>query len=217
VHRAEIPDESRQFIEEIFGPSDRDKAQQRASNVLRLFGFGVPKIDEVIGCIESRATLWGYGSLGQDDARVFRLPLPASLADRRCPRSVSVALAWFTPITPGRRAYRSVRLIVEEPERLDLIATKPKPGQPDRKRVERGTLFTRTWIGTAPRSFAEGDQLELRVARKPDPFYDLPDSVEFALVVTLEAEASLPIYEEVKAPLAVKPAIAIPVPVRPAP
>ena len=61
-----------------------------------------------------------------------------------------------------------------------------------------------------------GSSFELRVARKLDPFDDLPDTIDFAVVATLEAEDnSLEVYDQVRAPLIVKPAVPIPVPVRP--
>jgi hypothetical protein len=131
-------------------------------------------------------------------------------------RALSVTVTWFTPVTPGRRAYRSVRLTVEEPgeDELRKILTKPSPFQADRKRVERGTIFQRAWEGAAARKFAGNEQFELRVARKLDPFDDMPDTIDFAVVASLEAESTdLVIYDQVRNRLAVKPVVVAPVPV----
>ena len=100
---------------------------------------------------------------------------------------------------------------------LRLLLTKPTPHQPDRKRVERGTIFHRSWEGAAARKFAEKTNFELRVARKLDPFDDLPDTVDFAIVASLEAdEEALKIYTQVREPLQVKPiVVGIPVPIQP--
>jgi putative spermidine/putrescine transport system permease protein len=86
-----------------------------------------------------------------------------------------------------------VRLTVEEPEdaHLRVLLTRPTPFQPDRKRVERGTVFHRSWEGASARAFAENSKFELRVARKLDPFDDLPDTVDFAVVATLEVKVSV--------------------------
>jgi hypothetical protein len=65
VHRAFIPDESRAMIHDVFGPAGKQYGRQRTSNVLRHFGFGVPDVDEVRGCIASRATLWATGAVGE--------------------------------------------------------------------------------------------------------------------------------------------------------
>ncbi len=216
AHRAQMPDDGRELIEEMFGPSEPKLHARRASNVFKMLGLGVPRLDETIGCLDSRATLWGTGFLAADDARAFKLPLPACLSDHPGLRSLSVTVTWFTPVTPGRRAYRSVRLTVEEPEdaHLRVLLTKPTPHQPDRKRVERGTIFHRSWEGAAARAYAEKTSFELRVARKLDPFDDLPDTVDFAIVASLEADdENLQIYSQVQAPLLVKPVV-VGVPVR---
>jgi hypothetical protein len=160
--------------------------------------------------------LWGTGFLAADDARIFALPLPTCLSGHTGLRSLSVTVTWFTPVTPGRRAYRSVRLTVEEPEqaRLNELLTRPTPFQPDR--VERGTIFQRSWEGSSARAFAANSRFELRVARKLDPFDDLPDSVDFAVVASLEAsDLTLQVYDQVSAPLLVKPLVAIQVPIQP--
>ena len=219
AHRARVPDDGRTLIEEVFGPQEPKLHARRASNVFKMLGLGVPRIDETICCLEQRATLWGTGFVAADDARLFKLPLPECLSGHPGLRSLSVTVTWFTPVTPGRRAYRSVRLTVEEPDdaHLRLLLTKPTPHQPDRKRVERGTIFHRSWEGAAARKFAEKTNFELRVARKLDPFDDLPDTVDFAIVASLEAdEEALKIYTQVREPLQVKPiVVGIPVPIQP--
>lgn len=219
AHRARVPEDGRELIEEVFGPSEPKLHARRASNVFKMLGLGIPQLDETIACLESRATLWGTGSVAADDARLFKLPLPICLSGHAGLRSLSVTVTWFTPVTPGRRAYRSVRLTVEEPDdaHLRVLLTKPTPFQPDRKRVERGTIFHRSWEGASARAFAEKSNFELRVARKLDPFDDLPDTVDFAVVASLEVDdQALEIYNQVRAPLLVKPVVvAVPVPIRP--
>jgi hypothetical protein len=207
VHRASIPPASRSMIHNVFGPQGQGHGRQRTANVLRHFGYGVPDVDEVLGCISSRATLWGEGVVGENDAKIFRLPLPASLSGVRGPRKLSVTLAWFTPVQPGRRAYRGVRLKVEEPE-FQTICSKALGGQSERK--PRGTIYHRCWEGVAPRHFVSGNALELRIVRDPDQGDELPDLVRFGLAATIEADdEALPIYEEVRARLIVQPRIPV--------
>lgn len=218
THRARIPEDGRKLVEEVFGPEEAKLHARRASNVFKMFGLGVPELDETLACLDNRATLWGTGSVGADDARVFQLPLPICLSGHAGTRVLSVTVTWFTPVTPGRRAYRSVRLTVEEPEdaQLRVLVTKATPFQPDRKRVERGTVFQRSWEGASSRVFAADSKFELRVARKLDPFDDLPDTIDFSIVATLEAQdATLDIYSQVRAAVAVKPTVGVQVPVRP--
>ena len=218
AHRASVPEDGRAIIERVFGPTNPKLHAQRASNVFKMLGLGIPQIDEAVACLQSRATLWGTGFLAQDDARVFTLPLPVCLSGHRGLRRLSTTVTWFTPVTPGRRAYRSVRLTVEEPSesQLKVALTHATAFQADRKRVERGTIFNRSWEGSAARKFNANSSFEVKVSRKLDPFDDLPDTVDFAIVASLEsADQSLEIYEEVLIPLAVKPVVAVPVTVQP--
>jgi len=110
IHRSTVPSDARALVEEVFAGG-----RQRNNHVHRLYGFGVPSVDESVACLTSRATLWGVGSIGAGDALNFQFPLPAALSGRAGLRRLTVTLAWFTPIIPGRSAYRSVRLTVEEP------------------------------------------------------------------------------------------------------
>jgi hypothetical protein len=132
-------------------------------------------------------------------------------------RRLSVTLVWFTAVTPGRRAYRSERLIVEEPsdDHLKQVLTSGTKYQPDTNRTSRGTVFSRSWDGKGARSFVEGADFLLRVVRKPDSLDDLPDTTEFAFAATLEAaDLALPIYEQVRARVDIKPVVVVPVPIR---
>jgi hypothetical protein len=203
------------FIADLLAAIKRDRSEgwvMRSHNKGDYTGQYVswsmfPDVDEVLGCIGSRATLWGEGVIGENEAKVFSLPLPVSLSGVRGPRKLSVTLAWFTPVQSGRRAYRGVRLKVEEPE-YKAICTRALDGQPDRK--PRGTIYHRFWEGMAARNFVAGDTVELRVARDPDQGDQLPDLIRFGLAATLETDDdTLPIYEEVRAPLAVQPRVPV--------
>ncbi len=203
VHRASVPDDSRAMIHSVFGPSGRQNGRQRTANVLRHFGFGVPDVEEVRGCIASRATLWATGAVGENDGKLFRLPLPISLSGHYGVRRLSATLAWLTPVQSGRRAYKGVRLRVEEPD-FKIICSKATGGQSERK--PRGTIYHRVWEGTAARTFVAGRALELRVSREPDQGDELPDVIEFGLAVTIETEDNgVPVYEEVREQLVLKP------------
>jgi hypothetical protein len=135
--------------------------------------------------------------------RTFEISLSAHYGVRR----VSVTLAWFTPVQPGRRAYKGVRLKVEEPD-FKSVCSKALAGQAERK--PRGTIYHRVWEGTAARRFVAGQALELRVSRDPDQGDELPDLVQFGLAATVEVEdGDVPVYEEVRAQITVKPRVPV--------
>jgi Subtilase family len=212
IHRAKVPLEGRSIIENIFGPTNARLHAQRTANINRMFGYGIPDVEETIGCLVNRATLWGAGQIGPDEAREFLLPLPVALSGNTSLRTLTTTLAWFSPVSPGRRAYKSVRLTVEEPRHLATLGVRGRSGQTDRRAAERGTVFHRAWEGATARAFAASDALTIRVARKPDTTDDAPDTIPFAIAVSLECEDNnIPIYDEIRNRLAIQPQAAVPV------
>lgn len=208
VHRAHIPDESRTFVERIFGPVGERLHARRKRNLQRLFGFGIADVEASLACIGSRATLWGHGVLGEDDGLIFDLPLPVEIFGNRVIRTVTATVAWLSPIVPGRRAYKSVRLQVEEPA-VNGLGIKPLSGQAEQRTTLRGTVFHRAWTGKTLRPQAL-QNLQLIVSRRPDTDEDAPDQVAFGIAVSIEsADADIPIYERVAERIAVRPRVPI--------
>lgn len=217
IHRCRIDRDAEALVREVFGPPGEQQHVKRADNVFRVFGYGLPAIDEVTACLGNRATLWATGSIGEDAGLLFKLPLPACLSGHRGFRRVSVTLTWFTSVAPGRRAYKAERLIIEEPSKSHLkqVVTGATRNQADLNRASRGTVFSRSWDGRTSRNFVNNANLELRVIRKPDGVDDLPLATEFALVATLETEAQIDVYDQILARIALKPQVPVPVALRP--
>lgn len=207
VHRAAVPPESRDAVHQVFGPSEPVLHQRRSANVRRLFGYGFPDWSEAMACVASRATLWGHGSLGVDEGRAFALPLPEGLFGNRTVRRVSATLAWFTPIDVGRRAYKAVRLQIEEPDLGAILGVSAQSGQTSKVAAARGTTFHRCWEGKTARALVENASVPIVVSRRPDNADDLPDAVAFGLVVTIESDGDVEVYDAVRARLAVQPRV----------
>ena len=64
------------------------------------WGLEFPNL-EALECAENRATLIGFGELSSEQAYEYRVPLPECLERVTDPRSLTVTLAWFTPVRPG--------------------------------------------------------------------------------------------------------------------
>jgi hypothetical protein len=207
VHRASIHPDARAAVEQIFGPVGHRLAAQRQKNIERVFGYGIVQQDEALACAYNRATLWGSGELAEDQAQVFDLPIPTAILANRDMRSITATLAWFSPVVPGRRAYRSVRLQIEEPGDIGTLGVRPQAGQTPRRSSERGTTFQRCWSGTRiPRDRFTGNSIQFAVSRRPDTDDHAPDVVPFAVVVTVEsANDHVRVYDQVIARLAIAP------------
>ena len=149
AHRCSYCSRVRPFVENVFGPTDARRHQKRRANVQRQFGLGEPDIEEVVACIGNRATLWGAGSVGENDAAEFVVPLPGSMSGRRGLRKLTATVAWFSPIRSGIRAYKSVRLVVQQPYDPVHILTGATQGQPRFERSGTRDLVS-TVMGRSP-------------------------------------------------------------------
>src|SRR5690606_15663807 len=116
---------------------------------------GVPDFTRAIECSEQRATVLGFGELGDGDAHVFRLPLPPSLAAKREWRRLTVTLAWLSPVVPSAQKYRTASMWFEA-DAGDLSASRQAV---DWRAVRRGTVQHEVFEGDGAVPFADGDKM----------------------------------------------------------
>src|SRR5713226_9641006 len=99
-----------ELLKEICGPEDKRRHVERAENSCRFIGFGVPDITRALECSPNRATLVGFGMILPETAHTYRIPLPGCLERVTDPRSLTVTVAWFSPIKSGHQTYRCIRM-----------------------------------------------------------------------------------------------------------
>lgn len=205
VHPAKWPNDAVSLIRNTIGPSEGKYHSRQKDNIRRFLGFGFVDGDDAVACLDDRATFWASGSLDGDKIATISMPIPMSIGGQPRPHSVSATLAWFTPVSPGRKSYRSVRLKVLEPMGSDNLRVKAVSNQPDGNQTNRGTLFMRTWSGTkAPIVNANGT-MDFIVQRDPDQGGVIDDRIPFALAITLTMPGIIQIYEEARARVPVQP------------
>ena len=203
VHRAQWPN-SAVMIKDVCGPIDGHRHLERSENAIRFLGFGVPRISEALDCAENRATLIGFGELSSEQAHEYRVPLPACLERVTDPRSLTITLAWFSPVRPGFLNYKQARLEAAPLKPAEELGVRRGAGsvQPADVAVQRGTVFHERFSGKQAVLFLNEGLLSLRVWRKKDSTGAGPP-VRFGLAVTLESEVNIPIYDEVRTRLRV--------------
>lgn len=113
VHSCRWDDEATEHAAQALGPQEPSRHGERADNVARVLGHGIPLADAVTACAADRATLIGYGEIENGQVLEYQVPLPISLSGRRIPRTVTTTLAWFSPVTVRNRIYRLAKLPVE--------------------------------------------------------------------------------------------------------
>ncbi len=208
VHPARWPEETATLIRYILGPSGRGQAPRQKDNIRRFIGYGAFDPDDAVACAADRATFWAVGSLANARSVNISVPIPAAISGRPRPHFISATLAWLTPVLPGRKAYRAVRMKILDPADIGNLGVAAHRNQPDGNQTNRGTVYTRCWSGDDAAVVTPNMVLPLRVQREPDAGGIEDEAVPFGLAVTIAMPGQIQLYEEIRArvrPQAVRP------------
>lgn len=163
-------------------------------------GYGIPDIERVLECTEQRATLLGYGELGNGQAHVFNLPLPPSLSAKRDRRRLTVTLAWLSPIAAQTQKYRNAGLWFEvNGAMLAQNRQETCSGQDGWRAVRRGTVQHEIFEGDTAEPIADGDHLSVQVNCREDAGRII-SPIPYGLAVSLEVAEGIdiPVYNEIR-------------------
>ena len=202
IHRAKWGSRAA-LLDAHYGPHGRGKHIERKDNISRVLGYGFPNIDEALSCAPNRATLVGYGTIGAGESNVHRIPLPRSLERVTEPRALTVTVAWFSPVNPWHRAYRRAKLEVGAVVTLDSAAgVQRSSGQPSDKSIPRGSVSHTRYEGEGAVAFVDDGHVSLRVYCR-EQGGPLDQNILYGIAVSIEAGEGIPVYNEVRARLAV--------------
>lgn len=206
VHRARWDDLGK-LLDGAYGPNGRGAHVARKDNIARVLGYGAPIVEEAMTCAANRATLVGYGEVQADDTAVlYRIPLPRSLERVTEPRSITLTLAWFSPVNVRHRVYRKAKLEIY-PETLTKSAGVSRSSlQPSDKSVPRGSLFHVRYDGNQAVPFVDDGHLRFRVYCR-EQGGALDRTIRYGLAVTIEAGEGVPVYQEVRQRIGVQPRV----------
>ena len=210
VHRARWGEEG-DHLRELYGPSGQGRHVEHMDSIARVVGYGRPNIEEAVTCASNRATLVGYGEVSTDRVVAeYRVPLPPSLQRLELdqPRSVTCTLAWFSPVNVRHRMYRRAKLDLEGGPNLrkaDGFVERRKL-QPSHHSVRRGSLLHVHHEGSKAASFVGEGELQFTVSCSA-PAGEFDESVRYGLAVTVEAGEGIPVYDEIRQRLAVRPRV----------
>jgi hypothetical protein len=188
VHGSELP-RAEVELRDAFGSSD---PRRMKDNVTRFYGYGVANIARSLRCTSRRATAIGWGELGDDEAAIFQLPLPPSLAGIVTLRRLIITLAYIAPIRLRNRVHRAAELYVLP----DLQTLRVRRTAADARSVRRGTVQHEVLVGDGAAAFVSGDNLSIQVNCR-SLAGPLADRVPYSIAVTLEVAAQLPIFDEI--------------------
>ncbi len=156
-------------------------------------------------CGANRAILVGYGSVDSDESAVlYRIPLPPSLESVTEPRSITMTLAWFSPVNYRHRGYRRAKLEIQPIELENRAGVSRASDQPSDKSVPRGSLFHVRYHGDHAVAFVDDGHIQFRVLCR-EQAGGLDQAIRYGLVVTIEAGEGVPVYQEVRQRLGIQP------------
>lgn len=203
VHRARWGEVGLQ-LDGIYGPTGRGTHVQRRDNIARVLGYGRPNVEDALTCAANRATLVGYGEVSADGtASLFRVPLPTSLERVTEPRTITLTLAWFSPVNVRHRAYRRAKLEIKPSDLKASAGVTRASAQPSDKSVPRGSLFHVRYEGDLAVPYVDNGHLCFRVFCR-EQAGPLDEPIKYGVAVTIEAGEHVPVYQEVRQRLGVR-------------
>lgn len=203
AHRAKWGEEIGTMMDDIYEPHGIGKHVERKDSIASILGFGLPNINESMTCAPNRATLIGCGTIRNiKKSHLYQIPLPTSLEKVTEYRSVTMTLAWFSPINIRNINYRKVRLKAEPVNFKKEAGVFRAKTQPSDKSTPRGTLFHVRYEGKKSVVFIHNGHLLFNVfCRAQNNNLDKP--IRYGLAVTIEAGEHIPVYQEVRERLTV--------------
>lgn len=194
IHSARWPDGGRRMQHDLEGEEEA-RTPTRLSDML---GFGLVDVERILECTAQRATLYDVGELRHGEGRQYDVPLPECLQSTVALRRIVVTVAWFTPVHAGHRRYRHMALKVSTDikESPLLVSERGAPVGDG-----RGTVYHRVFErdrGAIDLADSRHFSVVVRAARRI-PQADSALSVPYAIAVTVETEAAVPLYDQISA------------------
>ncbi len=207
VHPAQWPEETAELIKQTIGPADNRQHVRQRDNIRRFLGYGILAPEDAVACADDRATFWAVGSLSQNQVANVQIPVPACMNGQRTSHALVATVAWFTPVSPGRRTYRSVRLKIFDPTELGNLGVSGAKLQPDANQSARGTVMSRRWEGERAPVVHDDMTITLAIQREPDQGTVVDEPTPFGIAVSLMMPGANQIYEQVRQRLGIAPRI----------
>ncbi len=184
----------------------QDNSRQFKTVLARYLGYGVVDVGRVLGCIEQRGTVVGFGEIDTNELHEYHFPIPDEFSGQGTFRRMVVTLAWFSPINPRHRYLREAKLEIQPESNWNETALKLARTDGDHHQVKRGAVQHEVLEGRDQlAAFQQNEQIVLRVLCKKDATEKLEERIPYGLAVTLEAaeESQIPVYQRIRDRLSV--------------
>jgi hypothetical protein len=200
VHSAHWDGDAVNALRGIITENGRVHWEHERDEISRFLGFGCPDIERVVDCADNRATLIGWSTIHSNETDRFAVPLPVELEGIAGFRSLSVTIAWLTPITYSHRMYRLAKFKAGPGgDKSFSIGVANSRQQPSHNVLGKGSVYHQRWEGDEAVAFVDGGNLVIDVTCSPAAG-ELDDAIAYAVVTTLEVgqAVAVPVYERVR-------------------
>lgn len=194
-------------LEESF--KHQENWQRRRDAIAKLLGYGNLDVTRVISGEDNRITLLADDEISHDERHEYRLPIPKAMLNNKELRTITMTLAWATPILPTTIDYRGVSLrLVSGTGKGDFWdgVERDKSTQPTITTCEKGTLVHVKLSGSSllEAASAEGIFVCVQAMSRHRTLNKQP--VPYALAITMEMAQSVRtgLYQEVQQAIAAR-------------
>lgn len=193
-------------LEEAYPPQEVKQWAKRRDTISKFLGFGRPQCSRVIGGDDNRITLLADDVIYPEELHEYRIPLPSAMLNTKDVRSITLTLAWTSPVVTTTSDYRGValKLVDGSGKRAFWDGVERKTiFQPNALTAERGTLMHLMLEGRKLRKELLADGLFIGVQARATHASQARAAVPYALAITLEMAQSQQtnLYAEVRAAL----------------
>ncbi|MCY4317066.1 MAG: S8 family peptidase [Roseovarius sp.] len=200
VHGAYWDENATKALKTVITENGKLSWEHERDEISRFLGFGCPDIKRIINCAENRAILIGWNEIGSRQTDRFVVPLPTELERTAGFRSLSVTIAWLTPIKQLHRMYRLAKFKASPggDKKFSIGASNAKQ-QPSHNALGKGTVYHKRWEGEEAVEFVDDGNLILDVTCSPASG-ELDDQIKYAVVATLEvgSDVGIPVYYSIR-------------------
>ncbi len=172
-------DETSEFIGHTLEMATRG---DYGDKIHKFIGYGVPNIERVKECTKNRITLIGYGDLAKEKAHVYEIPLPFAFSSKKMLRSLTVSMAYFSPISPNTKKYKQADVWFNLEEGEDLL---PNRMDVNHYAVRRGTLQHERFSGDGIIGWISNRTLNLKVNYR-EAIKNSEQFIPYAIFITFE-------------------------------
>lgn len=205
VHSARWGDVGKMLYGLIKDPIETTHRQAEKNETTRYIGFGKPDPEHILDGTHNRITILADDVIKPESRHIFRLPIPTHMLRTRDVRTITLTLAWTSPIVTTSTDYRGVALKLVDTNGKQLFwkgVKRQEVDQPVLTTMERGTVVHIQLRGETLWQYgrASGAELEVGVQAATRHSSTKDAEVPYALSITLEVAQSVDtkIYQEIR-------------------